>query len=73
MTNGITFSDIETALAIGKVEMKRPWGDWVPVRRRGRTINTQTEKRIPVYLENVEGAISTASAAFGYPDVRITP
>ena len=71
----ITFAAIQTALALGKVEMKTPWGTWVPVRRRSTNVKPGTGyEYIPVWMENdVEASISMTSAAFGYPDVRIVP
>lgn len=69
-----TFEEIEAALDAGKLEMIRPWGDWVRVRRMGRTINAGKHRRLNVYMEKeVEAYVSTESAAIGYPDVRIVP
>lgn len=68
-----TFEQIEAELDAGHLEMVRPWGDWVPVRRRAATINGGGNYRIiPVYMEGfVEASITNASAQLGYPDVRI--
>lgn len=69
----ITFDQIEAALKAGKVEMQRPWGDWVPVRRRGVTEWSGDYGRLPVFMENqVESTISTEGAKVGFHGVRIS-
>jgi hypothetical protein len=75
MRQTLTFEKIEAALDAGKVQMKRPWGDWVPVTRRGSTKKHAARLRLlHVWMENdVEAAISTNGAKLGFPDVRIAP
>lgn len=70
-----TFEEIERALDAGKLEMMRPWGDWVPVRRRGSSAKqSATYTIIPVFMENeVEASITSDGAKLGFPDVRIAP
>lgn len=68
----LTFSQIEAALAAGNLEMQRPWGDWVPVRRRAVNERAKDHILVPVYMENeVEGTISTNTAQWGFPGIRI--
>ncbi len=67
-----TFDEIERAIDAGKAQMVRPWGDWVHIRRRARTVKAGSHRVIPVYMENeVEANISTDPARIGFPDVRI--
>lgn len=71
-TSVLTFEAIEAALDAGKLEMIRPWGDWVKVRRRAPTANANGGRIIHVWMENqVEASVSTESAKVGFPDVRI--
>lgn len=70
---GPTFADIERALDAGKLEMMRPWGDWVPVRRHGRTVQaSRTIRHLEVWMENeVEALISSNEEQYGFPHCRI--
>lgn len=66
----ITFEQIERALDAGKLEMVRPWGDWVKVRRRGRTVKAGGYVRTEVFMENqVEACVSSYAAKFDYPGI----
>lgn len=71
MTRKITFVQIVAALDAGKLEMQRPWGDWVPVRRRNKK-HHRAKGRLDVWMENqVEANIFATGEADGFPDVRI--
>lgn len=66
-----TFSQLDAALDHGEVQMIRPQGDWVTVRRAGRTKQARY-RYIPVIMENnVSTCISEASEGRGFPGVRI--
>lgn len=69
----MSFAEIESALAAGRVQMLCPHGDWVTVRRRGANYGPAGGKLIPVYMEReVEGMISqSAIEKFGLHDVRV--
>lgn len=68
----MTRSDVERALDAGKLEMQRPQGDWVPIRRRGRTIRTNHGWTVPVWMEaEVEANITQSDEACGFGFVRI--
>lgn len=71
----VTFEQIEAALDARKLEMMRPWGDWVPVRRRGNTVRSGRANFIlPVFMEHdVEASISSHGAINGFVDCRISP
>lgn len=64
----LTFSQVIHALDAGRLEMKRPQGDWVRCRRAAKTYN----RRVKAYMENmVETYIDQRLERFGYPDCRI--
>lgn len=69
----MTQEQVEAALDAGKVEIKRPQGDWVRARRHGPTIYVSPVNwRIPVRLENqVVGSITASDERYGFGFVRI--
>lgn len=77
----MTFDEAERALDAGKLEMQRPWGDYVPVRRRYRTTLSGISGRsgtrwrmIEVWMEaEVVASISEAWDGIDQPGLRIVP
>lgn len=73
----MTFDQAMTALDAGKLEMMRPWGDWVRVRRRpserlGPASNGTRWRMVDVWMEaEVVSLISEASDRFGQPYLRV--
>lgn len=68
----MTFEQIEKALDAGKLEMMRPWGDYVRVRRREVTRVSGPYKRIEIFMENqVMACISTTAAKFNWNGYRV--
>ena len=61
-------------LDAGKLEMQRPWGDWVPVRRREANNKFSGKLTgIPVFMERqAESAITIGMANTGFIGVRVS-
>jgi hypothetical protein len=72
----MNFAEAERALDAGTLEMQRPWGDWVPVRRAGSTklqakANYKPWRYVEVWMEaEVISAISEAWDRFNQPHIR---
>lgn len=74
MGQKLTREQIVAALDAGHLEMIRPQGDWVRVRRR-RNIVSSRERRagyLSVWMEGaVEAVISRADERDGFPGIRV--
>jgi hypothetical protein len=67
----MTLAEIERALDAGKLQMMRPWGDWVTVRRRS-DVTASHAGYVPIYMENqVEACIAPSDERMGFPLLRI--
>lgn len=62
----------EKYLDAGRLEMQRPWGDYVPIRRKSNTRRFATGYFIPVFMEaQIESNITPkVLAAPGYIRLR---
>ena len=68
----MNLADAERLLDLGRLEMRRPSGDWVPARRARRTRKRRGHyASIDVVIERaVLAAITEAHDAEGQPDLR---
>ena len=76
MAEALTRGQVLAALDAGTLQMMRPWGDFVPVRRRSKV--RHCERACPdryvaiVWMEaEVEGFISHVDERHGFPFLRI--
>lgn len=72
----MTFAEIAAALDAGKLEMRRPHGDWILVRRRKPTRSGEggvaRPDRICVWMEGqVQACIHASEQRFGFSGIRI--
>lgn len=65
--------EAEKMLDAGRLEMRTPWGSYIPIRRQSNTKNCNTTNpTLPVFMEaEVTSNITTSSLRFtGYVRVR---
>lgn len=74
LSKSTSLVEISRLVDAGKLEMRRPGGDYVPIRRRcaDRTHGRGNITAVEIFMEaQVEASITSHQRALGYPELRL--